>query len=713
MRRRRQHLQVSTFPFLAVLLCAMGSLILLLLVMDRRAKAVARLKLEAALAEAAAQDHDAQAKEQEEWERRRQDLHHQLTRQNEEVLTQIGLLQAKAAQAAQSANEIGESDKKLREQLAEAEAAESRLELQISAKDAASEKAGHAAEERRAEMANLTAELLRLERALKDLKEARRQQTQIYSLVPYGGRRGDTRKPIYVECNRNGAILHPNRFALVGPVLELTELRREIERRLTSSGNTASGSDLDSTKKAYLLLLVRPDGINTYYRVLRALAGLEVDYGYEFLDQDWTVEIPGDGENAPPQPWMLAKTTEVPYRPSANARKVLGLQASGVERPGGQSESTVPRMEGSGGKPGGYSPGTPPYGYGSKSQAVNQGAPGISQGLMGQSSVFSPVNPGMMPQGPASGTARFSAPGVSSPSGDGPFLGNERPAGSGTLHVAGPGPAESEAARLDPPVPLMPGNGSRAGGPASAGRIDGFSNSAQRMPDGGQSGPLAATPAGTGGIAGSSFPAQNAGTSATQQAFQQNGSMPASGAIAGTPSASPQLNGGSVTPGVNPGDASAPSAAQGNPADGPQIGTSAPADALDRIRAPAARKKTVQPLALGSRFWDSNRDWIIAIECRSDGLIITPTREWVPLDSTLLAGGDTQLVEKLRKMIDRRQATVPEGEQPFRPIIRFRVWPSGLRSYYTTYPILEALHLPMVRENVDRTEENKRGGAGL
>src|SRR5438067_4388286 len=41
MRRRRRHLEVSTFPFLAVLLCTMGSLILLLLVLDRRAKIVA------------------------------------------------------------------------------------------------------------------------------------------------------------------------------------------------------------------------------------------------------------------------------------------------------------------------------------------------------------------------------------------------------------------------------------------------------------------------------------------------------------------------------------------------------------------------------------------------------------------------------------------------------------------------------------------------
>ena len=37
MRTRRHKLQVSTFPFLAVLLCAMGALLLVLLVMDRRA----------------------------------------------------------------------------------------------------------------------------------------------------------------------------------------------------------------------------------------------------------------------------------------------------------------------------------------------------------------------------------------------------------------------------------------------------------------------------------------------------------------------------------------------------------------------------------------------------------------------------------------------------------------------------------------------------
>jgi hypothetical protein len=36
--RKRKKLEVSTFPFLAVLLCTMGSLILLLLVIDKQVK---------------------------------------------------------------------------------------------------------------------------------------------------------------------------------------------------------------------------------------------------------------------------------------------------------------------------------------------------------------------------------------------------------------------------------------------------------------------------------------------------------------------------------------------------------------------------------------------------------------------------------------------------------------------------------------------------
>src|SRR5215471_4999351 len=46
--RRRHQLRPDTFPFLAVLLCTMGSLILVLMVFDRKARVAARARAEAA-----------------------------------------------------------------------------------------------------------------------------------------------------------------------------------------------------------------------------------------------------------------------------------------------------------------------------------------------------------------------------------------------------------------------------------------------------------------------------------------------------------------------------------------------------------------------------------------------------------------------------------------------------------------------------------------
>jgi hypothetical protein len=57
--RKRKKLEVSTFPFLAVLLCTMGALILLLLVMDKKAKKAA---FEKAYESAWAQSKNLQAK---------------------------------------------------------------------------------------------------------------------------------------------------------------------------------------------------------------------------------------------------------------------------------------------------------------------------------------------------------------------------------------------------------------------------------------------------------------------------------------------------------------------------------------------------------------------------------------------------------------------------------------------------------------------------
>src|SRR4051812_27399055 len=111
MRRRRQGLQVSTFPFLAVLLCTMGSLILVLLAMDRKSKLAALYRSQQVAARVAEEATQAAAARRADWERRHQqvradwerarlELRARLTGEKEALLTQMGSVQRQASDAA-------------------------------------------------------------------------------------------------------------------------------------------------------------------------------------------------------------------------------------------------------------------------------------------------------------------------------------------------------------------------------------------------------------------------------------------------------------------------------------------------------------------------------------------------------------------------------------------------------------------------------------
>src|ERR1700741_3240923 len=87
--KRRQTIRVDTFPFLAVLLCAMGSLILLLLVIDRRAKMAARSRAQNEAREAFLLKVKRQAVDKEDWERKARELHDVLIKQDLELKAQL------------------------------------------------------------------------------------------------------------------------------------------------------------------------------------------------------------------------------------------------------------------------------------------------------------------------------------------------------------------------------------------------------------------------------------------------------------------------------------------------------------------------------------------------------------------------------------------------------------------------------------------------
>ena len=51
-------------------------------------------------------------------------------------------------------------------------------------------------------------------------------------------------------------------------------------------------------------------GITTYYKTMSALQGLDVDFGYELIDQDWLLDFPEDDGTVKQQPWMTARGPE-------------------------------------------------------------------------------------------------------------------------------------------------------------------------------------------------------------------------------------------------------------------------------------------------------------------------------------------------------------------------------------------------------------------
>ncbi|MCS6852833.1 MAG: hypothetical protein NZ700_16870, partial [Gemmataceae bacterium] len=319
MKPRRQRLHVSTFPFLAVLLCAMGSLILLLLVMDRRAKVVARAKALAAVerrreaeARAAAAALAQAAAQRAEWERRRQALLARLQAEEAEISRQLaevhGQLQTASSRAEVARTRLDQMQASFRREQAR---------LQQRQHELAARRAELASQVEKttvpqAELARFAASLDELEQTLERLRTLRKREEQTYSVVPYRGKHGEPRRPLYIECAADGLIFHPDRSTLTGLALSPHNVRTEVERRL------ARRPPDKRDQVPYVLMLVRPDGIANYYEALAALDGMRIDFGYEFVEREWVLDFPEDEAEAAPQPWMSAAAGRA-NRPTVSA----------------------------------------------------------------------------------------------------------------------------------------------------------------------------------------------------------------------------------------------------------------------------------------------------------------------------------------------------------------------------------------------------------
>jgi hypothetical protein len=89
------------------------------------------------------------------------------------------------------------------------------------------------------------------------------------------------KSPNYVECLEDGVILHP------GEEFIAKEIILQSKSILDGFLNEIS----DNSEEEYLIMAVRPKGIETFYTVRELARDKKIDFGYEPVDEGWKLRF--------------------------------------------------------------------------------------------------------------------------------------------------------------------------------------------------------------------------------------------------------------------------------------------------------------------------------------------------------------------------------------------------------------------------------------
>ncbi|MBL8812719.1 MAG: hypothetical protein JNM43_21315 [Planctomycetaceae bacterium] len=319
MARRQHQNSITLFPFLAVLVCAMGSLILLLLVMTRKIRHDQQAEMDQSALVSAAELPPDRSAELSQLQAEIQAIRSSIEERNaangklravlEERQTEVekqqseltGLLQKVDATTAssQSPEELAASVAQLKDKEAEL------LNKLSKSEKALLEKRERLAE---AEDAGKEAELLLHEKLSavvnlrKQVDEAKRKamaSTGTETLLEFSNATGTSRVPIVIDITKNGFEFLPNGIRITPADMESFPVRdNPLLSALLAIHKYRSGDSL--SEEPYVLLLVRPDGCLLFYGAQRILVESKIHYGYELLEADRVVETGTPDLNEPP-----------------------------------------------------------------------------------------------------------------------------------------------------------------------------------------------------------------------------------------------------------------------------------------------------------------------------------------------------------------------------------------------------------------------------
>jgi hypothetical protein len=351
-RRANSPLGISLFPFLAVLLCTMGSLIVLLICLVQRAG------VSASPTDAVAVEPNVSTEELRKLENALDDadfVASQLKQKKEDLSKSLTGIR----------DEMGIAERMLREQEDKAKLLQSQLAAiqQGGANGDALDAANEMTEQVQLEMKALEASLRKKEAELKN-------RPKRMSIIPYKGKNGTTQRPIYVECFADKVVIQPEGivfteedFIAVNSAGNPLDASLRAVREHFVKKRTQRGAD-----SPYPLFIVRPGGDRSFAAARAAIVSWEDEFGYELIDE--SVEL-----DYPPPDSQLATVLKRAATDARKRQEALALALPGKFRlaggGNGSANETAGQPNGSqrvGGQPGGIGGGPGRTSDGSLSQ---------------------------------------------------------------------------------------------------------------------------------------------------------------------------------------------------------------------------------------------------------------------------------------------------------------------------------------------------------
>jgi hypothetical protein len=277
-RRARHGAQISLFPFLAVLICIMGALVVLLVLMVARVGPEAQAVAAEALAPGAAVatlERDKKLQEQLEDAQWRREL---LEQQRTEKAQELSEGRDKLAHLENHIRELQDQAKTLLERAKEIDEGRQLRDQDLAVA--------------RLEVAQLQSQIATRKTELEQKRKEQAAKEQSYALIPYDGPNGTRRRPIYIECTAAGIVLQPEGIVFgpedfngpMDPGNPLDAALRTLREYLARAQGGGAGSP-------YPLLVVRPSGVVAYSAARSALKSWDDEFGYELISEEKRLEF--------------------------------------------------------------------------------------------------------------------------------------------------------------------------------------------------------------------------------------------------------------------------------------------------------------------------------------------------------------------------------------------------------------------------------------